>query len=229
MNGDADDRFDESRRRAIEESRQRRRTLLSLREFAGGNNAAVGGLSTMTEKLLSLLENKDSYHELVRYEIDASVDRFLAAKSVLTDYLERKFDRYEIRGGDDGINISASARDELRAEILEQFEDLYESLVREIESRMDQYAKRCAPLIEGSLPVPVPIRNTTDELLEEMTGANGRQRRAVTVSDFVTTIGAMAYQLMYVDGEDGLDSDRDTEEELENIARMYPEMLQNDE
>ena len=86
------------------------------------------------------------------------------------------------------------------------------------------FTQRCLPILEDEIPVPVLVRNRGDELLvEEEYG-----RRVVTASVFATeikntTAGLLNNERKHDDDEDycGLDSDRDTEEEIETIVRLY--------
>jgi len=117
-----------------------------------------------------------------------------------------------------------------------EFDELEEQFVSDLEEKIDLFERQCKPILEERIPVPAPIRNKSNELLLEMEEGG---RRQVTTTRFVSKM-ENAIENILNDGNEvdiehdivtpiyrGLDSDRDTDEEVENICRMYPKLLKD--
>ena len=124
-----------------------------------------------------------------------------------------------------------------------EIEELTEGFVAKLEETMELYETKCLPILDD-MPVPAPVRERSDELLEEL--ENGRK---VTATMFAHEIKNVVEQDLlppwirdddFEDDDDddfedeeegrprrhrGLDSDRDTEKEVENILLTYSEAL----
>lgn len=105
-----------------------------------------------------------------------------------------------------------------------------EEFCEKIDHEIKLYNEKCKPLIIQSLPVPRPIRDECNRLLREQMQ---HTRRRITASMFSSEIGDATWNLLNetkacdTDYYRGLDCNRDTEEELENILRLYPEFVAN--
>jgi hypothetical protein len=117
-------------------------------------------------------------------------------------------------------------------------------ITKDLEEEMDVFIKRCKPIIDQNIPIPVLVRGKSDELLledaeagEEEDEAEDEDEKNITPSKFSKGIKEFLSNLLnrelYDNRDDdrgwddyrGLDCDRDTEQELENVLRIYPDVL----
>merc|ERR1712224_830816 len=99
------------------------------------------------------------------------------------------------------------------------------------------YTQKCLPIVEEEIPMPVLVRNKSNDLLEEAAAVEGELRggrRRLTATVFASEIKGVTHCLLNETrsvsasnggGYRGLDSDRDTEEQLENVLRIFPEVI----
>ncbi|OEU21508.1 hypothetical protein FRACYDRAFT_235135 [Fragilariopsis cylindrus CCMP1102] len=108
------------------------------------------------------------------------------------------------------------------------------SIAKDLEEEMDMFIKHCKPIIDQNIPIPVLVREKSNELLLEDAVAveeEEEDEEKITPSKFSRKIKHFLLDLLnhqlYDDWDDyrGLDCDRDTEHELENVLRIYPDVL----
>lgn len=140
-------------------------------------------------------------------------------------------------GGDNSNSSEGEPRLPTHASlILNELESLAKQFTRDAKEKVELYERRCLPVFERD--VPAPVRKKSRELLEETTAA-------MTATAFAEEMERSTRRLLRRfssedgDGDDGdtsddgredcsgLNSDRDTEEELENIVRIFPEVLED--
>jgi len=126
--------------------------------------------------------------------------------------------------------------------IQNEIDEMTSAFVVGLEEKIELFTRKCLPILEGETPVPALIRKKSNDLLEEALTDEGRS--LVTATNYMDEIRyTVGRDLLRVDDdlpwvnddsdedddEDddhrGLDSDRDTEEQLENVLRIFPDVL----
>jgi hypothetical protein len=106
-----------------------------------------------------------------------------------------------------------------------------DSITKDLEEEMDLFIKRCKPIIDQKFPIPVLVREKSNELL--LDEENPYIYQNITPTKFSKGMKAFMSDLLnrqiFDTGENfrGLDCDRDTEQELENVLRIYPDVLED--
>ena len=123
-----------------------------------------------------------------------------------------------------------AGKNEHQASLIEnELEPLAAKFLGDVKETTSLYKRKCLPVLEGDTPVPLRVREKSDELV---TGIENGGRRRLSATAFAQEIKSATVRLLddagQEDGDEdyrGLDSDRDTEEEVTNILRMYPEAM----
>jgi len=110
------------------------------------------------------------------------------------------------------------------------FDESVEKFVKNIETATELYSEKCLPITDGKLPVPELIRNKINQLLKEAEDDGNDVSVSVFLDEIEKTTQNDILRNICEDDDEpddfvGLDCDRDTEEEVENIIRLFPEAL----
>ena len=107
---------------------------------------------------------------------------------------------------------------------------LVKDFINRIETTIELYATKCKPIIEDKLPIPVLVQQKSDQLLASDDGDDDDDdtRMVLTPAIYAKEMRNITKNLLKEELEHKyLDSDDrgDTEEEVENLLRLYPEGL----
>ena len=107
---------------------------------------------------------------------------------------------------------------------------LVKYFINRIETTIGLYATKCKPIIEDKLPIPVLVQQKSDQLLASDDGDDDDETRMVLtpaiyakeIRNITTNFLKEELEHKYLDSDDR----GDTEEEVENLLRLYPEGLE---
>jgi len=189
-------------------------------------------------KFVEIHQRKEEHHALVQNEIDSLTIEF--TESILEkSYHEIDMEEDSIYAtilDNSGAETNATALDTATAKLLNFIKQRDKGrciikFVSDFESKLKSYQTQCAPLIEDRIAMPFWIRDRLDTIMT--------RQWTTTVTDFVRDMERILVD--YLNGSENgtlfeweihshimLDSDRETEKEIENAFRIFPNPLKQE-